>query len=156
MKKNLFILFASLVAVFLSSCNKPQPTVDPRDAFVGEYFFTSDGSVDMYAGAIKVGTVPLGNEGDMTLKLSADPGKIWVLSEGDSIAAYVAGNCLFMEPDSNQYTFQTLLITLAFSYGKATLENNVLNIPADVSVNMDYKGLELQGNGHIDVVATKK
>ena len=154
---------AVLVAVVaLSSCeNKQQqpveePQVDPREAFVGDYTYASAGDIDLYAGAVKLYTVPFDYEGNMTITLGDEQNTLWVKAEGDSTVAYVSGNQLFFDPITKETSFGDLVMHLSFTLGKATLEGDQLSLTSDVEVSATYMDYSLLGSGKVDVVATKK
>ena len=154
---------AVLVAVVaLSACeNKQQqqveePKVDLREAFVGDYTYASAGDIDLYAGAVKLYTVPFDYEGNMTITLGDEQNTLWVKAEGDSVVAYVSGSQLFLDPVVKETTFGELDMQLSFTFSKATLEGDKLSCSSDVEISASFMDYSLLGSGKVDVVATKK
>lgn len=145
-----------LTAVVLCGCEGGAEPKDPREAFVGDYTFVSTGSIDIYLGTVKMGSVPLDQDGNLSITLAEKSNAVWIVADNDSMQASVSGNELFMEPLKQQLTMGGMEMDLSFTYGKGTLEKNVLSIPADVQAVVSYQAMSLTGNGHVDVVATKQ
>jgi len=143
-----------MAALMLTACEGNKK--DPREAFVGDYTFTSKGNIDLYAGTLKLFTIPMDNTGELSIVLGKEENNLWVVSDGDTIQAYASGNQLFMDPTSEQTTFKELVLDLSFTYGKATLVENQLSWTSDVAITATYKGRNLVGSGKVDIVATKK
>lgn len=154
MKKVLFFLV--MFVAFAACRSKDEPSADPRDAFVGDYSFVSEGSIDLYAGVSKVFTIPMNETGDLSIKPATESNAVWVIAESDSTKGYVSGSQLFMDPTSEDTQFGELNLHLSFTYGKATLQDNQLSWPSDVAITASYKDYNLLGNGRVDITATKK
>ena len=156
--KNLIKTSIMLLALWtLSACERGnQPGNDPRQAFVGEYDFTSSGSVDVYVGAVKMGSLPMNEKGTMSISTATEPNEVWVIAKEDSTLAHVSGNFLFMDPTSKVETFRSIDLNLSFTYGKATLSHDTLSFPTDVTISATYEDKSISGTGHVDIVAVKK
>ena len=149
------LLCALPLALALTSCgDKNQP--DPRERFVGEYTFTTTGDVDLYAGATKLYTIPMNEEGEMSIVLSDQPNALSVILGEDSTLAYVSGDMLFMDPTTKESTYSDLVLHQSFTFGRATLVDNRLSWTTDVEVTASYKSYSLLGTGQLEVVAIKK
>ena len=163
-KVAIMAMVAMVAAATLCGCEggkntEPQeeePKVDPREAFVGEYTFTSTGNIDLYAGTLKLFTIPMDNKGEMNITLSDSTNAVWVRAENDSTIAFVSGNNLFMEPTTDETTFGELVMQLAFTYGKGTLENDTLSMDTYVAIQASYRDRSLSGNGKVGIVAVRK
>ena len=148
-----------LMAVLLCGCKRNQEQVepqDPRQAFVGDYTFVSTGDIDLYMGSVKVITVPMNKDGEMSITLAQEDNAVWIIAEGDSLEAYVSGNLLFMEPTTDEVTMSGLVMEMAFTYSKATLTGNQLSWTSTVDITATYQSLSVSGSGQVDIVATKK
>jgi len=145
-----------MAVLMLAACSKNDPESDPRVAFVGDYTFVSSGSIDLYAGATKALTVPVDEQGDMSIKLLDEANAVMVNVMGDSAKAYVTGNQLFLDPTEEHLTVGPVEMTAKVTFGKAPLVEGVMTIPADVDVTATYQSMNLLGKGTIEVVATKK
>ena len=149
------LLCALPLALALTSCgdkNKP----DPREPFIGEYTFTTSGSVDLYAGAAKILTVPMNEEGEMSIVMSSQPNALCVIMDEDSTLAYVSGDMLFMDPATKESSYGDLVLHQSLTFGRATLVGNTLSWTTDGEVTASYKSYSLLGTGQLDVVAVKK
>ena len=147
---------AILMAVFtLCACEGPN-SQDPREAFVGDYTFTSTGQVDLYAGSFKFASVPMDEKGELSIALATKTDEVWIIAENDTTPGHVSGNNLFMDPATVEETFGEIVMTLAFTYGKATLNHDTLSFPTNVVITATYQDKSLSPNGQVDIVAIKK
>ena len=155
---NLIKTFAIFMAVLtLSACERTSQPKDARDAFVGDYSFTSIGSIDLfYADSLKVITVPMNEKGELSIALATNPNDIWMIAENDTTTGHVSGNSFTIDPATDEATFGQLVMTLYYTYGKATLSHDTLSIPANVVITASYQDKNLSGVGKVDVVAIKK
>ncbi len=157
--KYLTRFFALLLAILtFAACDrsKEEPSTDPRDIFVGDYSFESVGSIDLYAGLVKVVTVPMDQKGELSIVSGDKDDMVWIIASGDTALAYVSDNQLLMEPTEDEATFGDLVMEMSFTYGKATLKDNQLSWTSDVDITASYKEHILSGIGTVDIVATKK
>lgn len=157
--KYLTRFFALLLAILtFAACDrsKEEPSTDPRDIFVGDYSFESVGSIDLYAGLVKVVTVPMDQKGELSIVPGDKDDMVWIIASGDTALAYVSDNQLLMEPTEDEATFGDLVMEMSFTYGKATLKDNQLSWTSDVDITASYKEHILSGIGTVDIVATKK
>ena len=153
MKQFIFLFLAMLL---ITACERPANT-DPREAFVGDYTFVSKGNIDLYAGGLKVITVPLDKEGEMSLSLADKDNELWMVAEGDSTIARISDGRLFIDPATEQQTFKDLVLSLSYTYTPATLDSNQLSLTTNVEATATYKEkYSLSGRGQVDVTATKK
>ena len=157
------VIMAMMAAVTLCGCEggkntEPQeePKVDPREAFVGEYAFTSKGDIDLYAGVLKLLTIPMDQQGDMTITPGDSVNTVWVIAGEDSTKAYVSGENLFMDPTKEEMTYGEVVMELSFTYGKATLSNDTLSLATDVEISATFRERGLTGSGKVDIVAVKR
>ena len=157
--KYLTRIFAILLAILtFAACDrsKEEPSTDPRDIFVGDYSFESVGSIDLYAGLVKVVTVPMDQKGELSIVPGDKDDMVWIIASGDTALAYVSDNQLLMEPTEDEATFGDLVMEMSFTYGKATLKDNQLSWTSDVDITASYKDHLFLGSGKVDIVATKK
>lgn len=150
------VVLSAVLTLVACEGSKQGPSSDPRDAFIGDYTFVSDGDIDLYAGALKLFTIPLDQSGEMSIAYGNESNTVWVIAEGDSTIAYVSGNQMFMDPTTDEATFGELVMHLSFTYGKATLDGKQLSWTFDVEIAAEYKTYSLSGSGQVDIVATKK
>ena len=61
-----------------------------------------------------------------------------------------------MDPTEHDIDYGEVSLHLAFTYGKATLEDNQLTFTSEVEVSASYQSQTLSGSGTVDIVATKK
>ena len=158
------------IAVFVlgfAACTNENPPevsapVDPRDAFVGVYDYTSNGNINIEFTAIGVKpmSIPLNKEGSFTIAKEAEDNKVAIvgaiLGEKDSIHAIVTGNQLMLEQGSTNYTEDDLNIQMMLSYDKATLTDNQLVWDADILGVASYSGISVNCTGHLSVIAVKQ
>ena len=155
--------YFSYVCVFLTatllfgSCDRSkEPDSDPRTAFVGDYTFVSTGNIDLYAGVVKVISVPMDTDGELSISRADKENAVWIVAQEDSIMAYISGNRLFMDPMSEQMTFGKMVIDLSFTYKNGELVDDVLTLITEVDATANYEQYSLAGHGQVEVVATKK
>ena len=158
------------IAVFVlgfAACTNENPPevsapVDPRDAFVGVYDYTSNGNItiEFTAIGVKPMSIPLNKEGSFSIAKEAEDNKVAIvgaiLGEKDSIHAIVTGNQLMLEQGSANYTEDNLNIQMMLSYDKATLTDNQLVWDADILGVASYSGISANCTGHLSVVAVKQ
>ena len=156
LKSAFAILLAILTFTACERSKEEEPSTDPRDVFVGDYSFESTGNIDLYAGAVKVVTVPMDQKGELAIAPGDEDDTVWVIASGDSVLAYVHDNQLFMDPTEEETSIGELAMELSFTYSKATLKDNKLSFSSDVEITASYKDYSLFGTGKVDIVATKK
>lgn len=146
-----------MMILLLTACERAsQPQIDPREAFVGTYSFVSTGSVDIFADGKKLSTIPMNQQGELSIELAQELGEVMVIAENDTSIGHVSANYLYIDPITVQETFGQLDLTLSFTYGKATLSNKVLSFPTNVSISAVYQDKTLSGSGQVDITAIKK
>lgn len=157
MNHNITRICAFLMAVMLMSACERASQNDPRNAFVGDYSFTSNGSIDLfYADSLKFITVPMSEKGEMSIVLATEPNDVWIIAENDTSLGHISGNYLFIDSLDVVETFGKIDMNLSFKYGKATLSHDTLSFPTDVVITASYQDKNLSGVGKVDVVAIKK
>ena len=160
-------IFPLMVVIFLPgmvSCSSDEPEEkspeNSRDAFVGEYDYTSTGNIEFTSIGVKPMSIPLYKEGSFTIAKEAEDNKVAIvgaiLGEKDSIHAIVTGNQLMLEQGSTNYTEDDLNIQMMLSYDKATLTDNQLVWDADILGVASYSGISVNCTGHLSVVAVKQ
>ena len=158
--KYLTRIFAILLAILtFAACDRSkeeEPSTDPRDVFVGDYSFESVGSIDLYAGLVKVVTVPMDQKGELSIVPGDKDDMVWIIASGDTALAYVHDNQLLMEPASEEATIGELVMELSYTYSTATLKDNRISFSSEVEITASYKEHILSGIGTVDIVATKK
>ena len=81
---NLIKTCAIFMAVLtLSACERASQPKDARDAFVGDYTFTSTGSVDIFAGELKVYTIPMSETGELSIAKDSVPNRVMMVAGND-------------------------------------------------------------------------
>ena len=146
-----------MTILLLTACDRSkQPEIDPREAFVGNYSFTSTGSVDLYLGELKMASYPMNEQGEMSIALAQKPDEVMVIVEKDTSLAHVADNYLLIEPSTAVEKFGEVEMTFSFTYGKATISNRVLTFPTNVSISAAYQDKTVSGSGQVEIVAVKK
>lgn len=148
------ICIAVLAVAGLVACNGNG--VDQRDAFTGNYTFVATGTFDIYAGASKLVSLPLNQEGSFTITKEGEKDQVNIIGYNDTIHAKVNGNTLTLEANEYTTTINNIELRLNFNYGKATLVNNVLTWQSDVTGTGKYNSITASGNGTVTVVGTKK
>ena len=143
-----------LAAVVLCSCERSAS--DARKPFIGDYTFVSTGNIDLYAGSVKVITVPMDKDGEMSITPADKDNTVWIIAENDSLLAYVSGTEMFMDPTTDSTTIGGILMQMSFTYGRATLTDNQLSWKTDVEITATYRSMSLRGTGQVDIVATKQ
>ena len=156
--KNIKIVCSMLLlAAILCGCKRgEQEPEDARTAFIGDYTFVSSGTIDLYMGSTKMITLPMDKEGELTIVAGESSNEVWVIAEGDSAQAYIAGDELVMKPMQQETTIAGMELDMAFTYGTAKLVENQLSMTAYVDITATYRSMQFSGNGQVDVVATKK
>ena len=144
----------SLVLVMSSCENNSQK--NPGDSFVGKYNYVSSGQVDLYAGALKFSSLPMDNEGELSIVPADEPNTVHVIVENDTTIGHISGEYLFMDPIEATQTFGELEMTLSFTYTKATLRNDSLTFKTNVDVKAIFKDYDLSGKGEVDVIAMRQ
>ena len=162
-KEYILALATFMLGCAACSTNNPPEVgapVDPRDAFVGTYDYTSTGNLDIYLAGTKVYSLPLDNNGSFDIVKEEAESKVAIVGalfgESDSIHAVVTGNQLALENNSANYTYEALTIQMMLSYDKATLTGNQLVWAADMMGMGTYQSYSINGSGHIAVSATKQ
>lgn len=159
------ILALAVCLLGLAACTNNNPPevgapVDPRDAFVGTYDYTSTGNLDIYLAGTKVYSFPLNKNGSFDIVKEGQENKVAIvgaiIGERDSIHAVVTGNQLELENNSASYTENGLAIQIELDYDKATLTGNQLVWAADMMGIGTYQSYSINGSGHIAVSATKQ
>ena len=154
---NLIKTFAIFMAVLtLSACERASQPKDARDAFVGDYTFTSTGSVDIFAGELKVYTIPMSETGELSIAKDSVPNRVMMVAGNDTSYGRVSDNYLFLDSLKAVETYGEIEMNLSFTYGKATLSHDTLSIPSNVIISASYQSMTLSGSGQVDVVAVKK
>ena len=154
---NLIKTCAIFMAVLtLSACERASQPKDARDAFVGNYTFTSTGSVDIFAGELKVYTIPMSETGELSIAKDSVPNRVMMVAENDTSLGHISGNYLFIDSLDVVETFGKIDMNLSFKYGKATLSHDTLSFPTDVVITASYQDKNLSGVGKVDVVAIKE
>lgn len=155
MRNKFFNMCAVLLMAVAALCGCEKNANDARAAFIGDYSFVSEGSIDFYLESKKV-TLPMINKGEMTIAPAQKENAVWVIADNDSTLAYISGNAMFMEPVKETTTMSGMKMDMSFTYGKATLEGDKLSLTAEMEVTATYQSATFTGNGQVDIVATKK
>ena len=146
-----------MTILLLTACDRSkQPEIDPREAFVGNYSYTSTGSVDLYLGEQKMDSYPINEQGEMSITLAQKPDEVMVIVEKDTSLAHVADNYLLLEPSTEVEKYGEVEMTFSFTYGKATINNRVLTFPTNISISAVYQDKTVSGSGQMEIVAVKK
>ena len=154
---NLIKTCAIFMAVLtLSACERASQPKDARDAFVGDYTFTSTGSVDIFAGELKVYTIPMSETGELSIAKDSVPNRVMMVAGNDTSYGRVSDNYLFLDSLKAVETYGKIEMNLSFTYGKATLSHDTLSIPTNVVITASYQDKNLSGVGKVDVVAIKE
>ena len=154
---NLIKTCAIFMAVLtLSACERASQPKDARDAFVGDYTFTSTGSVDIFAGELKVYTIPMSETGELSIAKDSVPNRVMMVAGNDTSYGRVSDNYLFLDSLKAVETYGEIEMNLSFTYGKATLSHDTLSIPSYVIISASYQSMTLSGSGQVDVIAVKK
>jgi len=154
--KGALAIMMAIVAFSACERSKDAPSIDPRDAFVGDYAFSSTGNIDLYAGAVKVISIPMDQVGELSIVPGDKDDAVWVIASRDSALAYVKDNQLIMEPTTDKATFRELVMEMSFTYSNGTLKDSLLSLSSDVEITASYREHTLFGTGTVDIVATKK
>ena len=144
-----------MAVAVLCGCEK-NANNNARQAFIGDYTFVTNGSIDLYLESKKVITMPVHEKGEMTIAPAQKENAVWIIADNDSALAYISGNEMFMDPVKEKTTMSGIEMEMSFSYGKATLEGDKLSWTSDMDIKATYNSATLTGNGQVDIVATKK
>lgn len=164
MRLKQYILAIAVVMLGCAACTNNNPPevgapVDPRDAFVGTYDYTSTGSLNFVIFG-QSSSLPLNKNGSFDIVKEGQENKVAIvgaiIGERDSIHAVVTGNQLELENNSASYTENGLAIQIELDYDKATLTGNQLVWAADMMGMGTYQSYSINGSGHIAVSATKQ
>ena len=145
-----------MAVLTLSACERASQPKDARDAFVGDYTFTSTGSVDIFAGELKVYTIPMSETGELSIAKDSVPNRVMMVAGNDTSYGRVSDNYLFLDSLKAVETYGKIEMNLSFTYGKATLSHDTLSIPTNVVITASYQDKNLSGVGKVDVVAIKE
>ena len=161
-KEYILALATFMLGCAACSTNNPPEVgapVDPRDAFVGTYDYTSTGSLNFVILG-KSSSLPLNNNGSFDIVKEGQENKVAIvgaiIGEKDSIHAVVAGNQLALENNAASYTESGLTIQMELDYDNATLTGNTLVWSANIAGTATYSGLSADCTGNIFVTATKR
>jgi hypothetical protein len=145
-----------MAVLTLSACERASQPKDARDAFVGDYTFTSTGSVDIFAGKLKVYTIPMSETGELSIAKDSVPNRVMMVAGNDTSYGRVSDNYLFLDSLKAVETYGEIEMNLSFTYGKATLSHDTLSLPSYVIISASYQSMTLSGSGQVDVMAVKK
>jgi len=155
--KNFFAAMGVVMTLALGFCaceNNAQP--NPSDSFVGKYDYVVAGQVDLYAGTLKFVSVPMDNQGELSIIPGDEANTVRVIVENDTTIGHVSGDYLFLDPTSSYEMYGQLGMNMTFTYSKATLRNDSLTFKTDVDIIATFKDYDLSGKGQVDVVAVRK
>ena len=136
--------------------------VDPRDAFVGEYTYEVTGKALIHnIPIIDTLSIPLDrDEGEAMIAKEGELNKIIIVADKDTIRAEVTGNQLRLDSGSYAYNADILGKRLSFqlmlSNDRATLEGKQINWESNFLISSSYESKNLDGDGHLKIVAEKK
>lgn len=142
-----------LATLLMSACEGTKK--DVREPFIGEYTFVSTGDVDLYAGVLKITTIPMNEEGKLSIFAADEPNQVWMVAGEDTTLGHVKGNELYLDSLNAQSTYNNLVLNISFTYEKATLEGNQLSWVTNAKISATYNALYLSGIGKVNIVATK-
>ncbi|MBQ8939877.1 MAG: hypothetical protein IJ047_06595 [Paludibacteraceae bacterium] len=159
-----YILALGLLLLGMTACSPTEPDAkkydDPRDAFVGEYDYTSIGDMDIYIAGKKVYSTPFDKDGSFEIVKETEASKVAIVGiiygDQDSIHAIVNGNQLTLQNNSANYSNDLGTIKMMISYEPATLTGNKLVWEADVIGMGTFQSYSITAEGHISMEATKK
>ena len=157
--KNYWLAMLAFVFV-LAGCEK-KAEVDARDAFVGTYSYVADGEMTL-KGKLpgQEDTMPLQTDG--TLKITKIGEKDSVMVSGamegflDSIKAVVKGSQLEILETRYEYNRDAYNLSLTISNPTAVLVKDTLTWETDVLCYGTLSVIEMEGDGHLKLTATKK
>ena len=165
-QRSVYLGFWMLVVCMLGmvACSPTEPDAkkydDPRDAFVGEYDYTSTGNMDVYMAGKKVYSTPFDKDGSFEIVKETEASKVAIVGaiygDQDSIHAIVNGNQLTLQDNSANYSNDLGTIKMMISYEPATLTGNKLIWEADVMGMGTFQSYSITGEGHISMEATKR
>ena len=143
---------AGIVAL-LCACGE---AVDQRDAYVGAYDFEAEGNLDFYYMGVSAMSMPLDGTGTFTISKTGDKNKVAIVADGDTIYATVSGNQLTLEATTYSFSVSGVDLELTISHDKAKLNKNQLTWHTDISAVASYNGMNINGEGEVEMVANKK
>ena len=165
-QRSVYLGFWMLIVCVLGmvACSPTEPEAkkydDPRDAFVGEYDYTSTGDMDVYMAGKKVYSTPFDKDGSFEIVKETEASKVAIVGaiygDQDSIHAIVNGNQLTLQDNSANYSNDLVTIKMMISYEPATLTGNKLIWEADVMGMGTFQSYSITGDGHISLEATKR
>ena len=159
-----YLLILAVCLMGMTACSPTEPDAktsdDPRDAFVGEYDYTSTGNMDIFVAGAKVYSQPFDQDGTFEIVKEAAESKVAIVGaiygDKDTIHAIVTGNKLALEDNSANYSNDLFSMKMMISYEPAALEGNKLVWEADVMAMGTFQNHSITGDGHISLEATKK
>ena len=165
-QRSVYLGFWMLIVCVLGmvACSPTEPDAkkydDPRDAFVGEYDYTSTGNMDVYMAGKKVYSMPFDKDGSFEIVKETEASKVAIVGaiygDQDSIHAIVNGDKLTLQDNSANYSNDLGTIKMMISYEPATLTGNKLIWEADVMGMGTFQSYSITGDGHISLEATKR
>ena len=163
MKKMRNYAFALLAIMFVfAGCNKKNSDVDARDAFVGTYTYVTDGEMTFSTFVPGVNPkLPLKSDGVIQIeKLGKQDSVIISGAFGDKVAPFkatVKGSQLEFVEDSYVAKGQTFEALMTISNNTASLAKDTLTWVDDhVVCDGEMMSVEIEGEGHVTMTATKK
>ena len=147
---------AVLMAVMVFASCERNDGKDPRAAFVGDYTFVTNGSIEIDGVLPPANTLPIHEEGELSIVLADKENAIWMIADNDSSLAYVSGNQFIMEPSTDKMNVGEAVLILDYSYSPAILKDNGWTMISDAEVTATYRDKTLTGSGEVIVTATKK
>ncbi len=157
MKKMSFIL--GTIAVFsflLLGCKKESTTtVDPRDAYVGSYNETVNGSLTVTVNGQSQSS-PVNSTGVFSIEKGSSENRIVrVDSDNSRYEATISGNHVQFDPMHQNTTQNGMTMTMT-SDVNGNLTGNVLNYTMIITGTAYYQGYSYPLSGNITAVAIKK
>ena len=143
-----------LAAIVLCSCERG--TKDTREAFIGEYSFTSTGLVSLYLpDSTEAFSILVDEGGTLSIIAGSKENEVMIIADKDTTYALISGYDMFMQPDTTIETVGGVEMKMYSRYSKATLENNQMSWTSYADISATFMSHSLFGNGEVEIVATK-
>ena len=145
-----------LAAIVLCSCERGTQNQNTRDAFIGEYSFTSTGQISLYKpDSTEAFSIPVKENGELSIVAGTKENEVLIIADKDTTYALISDYDMFMQPDTTVETMGSVEMTMFSRYSKATLENNRMAWMSYADVSASFKSHSLFGKAEVEIVATK-
>ena len=148
-------LIIAMIIIF-GGCKKSEtePVIDPRDAFVGNYNESVNGSMTITVNG-QAETSPVNSTGSFSIEKGSSESRIVrVETDGTRYEGTISGNHVQFDPMHVSGTQNGMTITYIADVS-GNISGNVLNYTMDITGSVYYQGATFPLTGRVASVATK-